>query len=69
MPRHIAAALLSGRAPLLARFLRILLLLLMLRLLTAARIVFIFRGALSVLRALLRIGHLKPPGICYPFLS
>jgi hypothetical protein len=46
------------------------LLLLMLRLLTAmlatARIV--FRGALSVLGALLRIGHLKNlPGIFIPF--
>jgi hypothetical protein len=50
------------------------LLLLMLRLLTAvlallatARIVFM--GALSVLGALLRIGHLEPPGILYPLLD
>jgi hypothetical protein len=72
-PRHISAALLPGGAPLLSGFLWIvlllwILLLLVLRLLTAvlttARIVFM--GALSLLRALLRIGHLKPPGIFIP---
>jgi hypothetical protein len=69
VPRLAAATLLPGRAALLPRLLRILLLLMLRLLLTAAlssaRIVAV--RALSVLRALLLSCHLvKPPGD-YPY--
>jgi pheromone shutdown protein TraB len=70
--RGDASALLTGIA-LLPGLLRILLLL-MLRLLATALLTvlttawIVFMGALSELRALLRIGHLQPPGIFIPYL-